>query len=369
MKVLSLSINKLRVLFGGRLWLLPLCIAALALCFAAFSSAVTARTSPDARVAVFDRCRGKYSGLLIDELCASEGFDVSVYESEDAAYDAVLDSKAEAVLIISRKYDRELTDANAYDLVMIYTSPGSVTAELIRETLAGKIIAQRSLRSVSEQLESEGFDPSLMIRYMNEFDAPSLYRVESMHGGAADTAVFGKGFPGYEGFAGMALMLILLTLTHRLAAHSSRLVSVRMTSLARGRALDLASDLTAVFALALVFSAPAFALAPERSLWFALGLAAYSFALSALCLLLSRVVSSGRMDIASPFVAFVTSLFGGCFGELSALSPALGIVSKFTPQGQLIAASQGNAAFLIALCAEGAVLILLCALASRRKKI
>ncbi|MBR6108604.1 MAG: ABC transporter permease [Clostridia bacterium] len=369
MKIFALSLKKLRVMFGGRLWLLPLCLLALIICFAAYSSAMTAKSSPTARVAVFDRCGGEYSKKLTEGLGASAGFELSLCETEDEAYEAVLDSRAEAVLIINENYDRELTGADANDLVEIFTAPGSVTAELIRETLAGRMIAQRSYKGVSEQLEIEGFDPSLMEGFMDEFDAPVLYTVNSMHGGAADTAVFGRGFPGYEGFAGLALMLMLLTLSHRFCAHSSRLVSVRMNIMERGWALDIAADLIAVFTLALLFGVPAFALAPNRSPAFAAGLVAYAFMLSALCVLLSRVVSSGRLDIASPLAAFLTSLFGGCFGDLAALSPALAVISKLTPQGQLIAAAQGNLAFAAILIVEGAALITAAALISKRKRI
>ncbi len=40
MSIFALSFKKLRVLFGGRLWLLPVCLAALTACFAVYLSLI-----------------------------------------------------------------------------------------------------------------------------------------------------------------------------------------------------------------------------------------------------------------------------------------------------------------------------------------
>ena len=368
MKTILLAMKKALVMFGGKPWLLPVTALALAVCFAAFSLAVSAKARSEASVAVYDACGGEYSEKLVSSLSSSQGFKVISVSSEREAYDLVLSADAEAVLTISHDYDDALTQASASDLVSIYTSPGSVTAELIRETLAGKIIAQRSYKGVKEDLACDGFDAASLDGFMEEYDAPTLYQVTGMKGGAADTAVFGQGFPGYEGFIGLALMLVMMTLSHRLSSQSSRLVGTRMLSLERGLALDLASDTAAVFGLCLIFCVPAFAFAPNKTLILAVSLICYSAAISALCVLLSRVVSSGRMDVASPFIAFVTSLFGGCFADISALSPALGVISKLTPQGQLTAAVHGTPVFASVLLLEAAVLAAFALIVSMRRR-
>lgn len=354
-RLFALSARKIAVMFGGKPWLLPLVFAALCVCFAAFASAVTAPAGTVVRIAAFDECGNDLSYKLISGLAATEGFELTEYSSRREAEDAVLNADAEALLAISPDYGKAIASGEGRDVVRIFTAPGSVSAELIRETLAGKLIAQSSYVRAREGLSADGISPDELDKYIAEFRSPRLYTVTHAKGGSADSAVFGRGFPGYEGFAALALMLITITLSHMLSIETSRLVSYRMRGLARGLSIDYLSDALSVFALALLFACAAFAFAPNRSLILAAGLVCYCALLTGLCLLLTRIVRGSRTDLASPMIALVTSIFGGCFADPALLSPVLETVSRFTPQGQLIAAVNGAPAFLAVLTAEAAL--------------
>ncbi|MCR5808583.1 MAG: ABC transporter permease [Clostridiales bacterium] len=364
-KLFSLACMKASVLFGGRPLLMPLSLLILALCLFAVRAAVTASAASEVNVCVVDECGGEYSKKLTESLSSAPGikalFPASVAEAEDE----ISAGNAEALIVIPADYDDRVAGDNASGLIRVVTAPGSVSADMIRETVSGKMILLRAELRAKAALVSEGYDISRFDEYEMEFRSPTLYRVVEVGGSSADRAVFGKGFPGYEGFAALALMLLVLTLTKQFGARESRLVAGRLCSVRHGGSLAFSSDIAAVFGLCLIYSVPAFAIAPERSLPLALGLVSYSLCLTGLCLLLAKVGGSGRIDMASPFIALVTSILGGCFAELGSLSPALGLIAKFTPQGQLIAAASGKLVFCALLAAEGALLALVSRLVRR----
>ncbi|MBO4848255.1 MAG: ABC transporter permease [Clostridia bacterium] len=367
-RLVSVALKKISVLFGGKPLLLPLTLALLSLCFFAVRTAVTATRSGEVRMAAVDECGGGLSAKLLDSVASAKGFAVTVLPSAREARSAAADGEVEAVLIISKDYDRLILDPDAAGLITLLTAPGSVSADLIRETVSGKLIAQRAELRAKDGLAADGFSLEDFDAFAAEFDTPKLCRVESAGGGSEpDRAVFGRAFPGYAGFAALALMLVMLTLAKQLSQSSSRLVSLRMASLRNGRALDFAGDVLSVFSAALLVSAAAFAFAPERSIYLAAGLVSYSFCLTGLCLALSGLLGTGRIDMASPFIALVTSILGGCFVDPGGLSPAFSVISKFTPQGQLTAAAGGAPAFAGLLLAEGA-LLLAAALVIRRRR-
>ena len=63
-KLLSLSLKKISVLFGGRPWLIAVTLAALMLMFAAVSSVYTAKRRDKVAVACVDECGGELSAAL-----------------------------------------------------------------------------------------------------------------------------------------------------------------------------------------------------------------------------------------------------------------------------------------------------------------
>ena len=354
-KCLYAALAKLSVMFGGRR-VIPIVYLLLAACLLASSLIVTAKEPERVTLAVLDECGGEYSGELVRAVSAAEGFRVTQVDTREKAEDLLLSGHAEALLTVEADYDERILDEGSTRLICLASAPGAASAELIRETVAGLLAASRSEARIAAELEEEGFDSSDMAAYMDEFAVPRMYSFEIVGGASAQRAVFGTSYACYEGIAALGVLLLLLTLSRRLADGSSRLASMRLAAAENGRAIAFVSDFAALLIAGLIACALAFAFAPQRSILLALGLLAYDICIAGLCLLVSRFGSLARLDIAAPFIALVTSVVGGCFADLGMLSPALGTLARFTPQGQLIAAAKGSAVFIAALVAEGAAL-------------
>ncbi len=365
------AIKKLCAMFGGRA-MIPVTYLLLALCFAATGAVTSASLPEKVTCAVYDACGGELSADFIEELAAADGMRVIERDSREGGEDELLRGHAEVLLVLDADYDARLVSEEPGSLIELVTAPGAVSAELLRETAAGILLAQRTLALTRSELAADGYDVSLLYKYIMEFELPRLYTVKTWDGGSKDEsgvhALFGSAYSCYEGVAALALLLLMLTLSKRLGDGSSRLVALRLYSLPKGRTLAFSSDALALYIAGLGAGAAAFVFCPAKSLWFALGLAAYAFCISGLCLLLSGLHAAGRIDIAAPFIALITSVAGGCFADLASLSPALRVIARCTPQGQLIAASKGEPLFALLLLFEGAALMLICAIAGRRNK-
>lgn len=366
-RVFALALRKISVLFGGRPILLPASLAALALCFITVGSVINADRSQDARISIVDSSNTELSRKLVSEIVNTPGLSAVSSDDMRSAEDDIAEYRSEAILVIKEGYEEHIADESISSLITLLMAPGSVSADLIRETVSGKLLAQRAQIRAVKQLESEGMDTDLFYEYCGEYESPSIYKVTSAGGGkSVSHAVFGQSFPGYAGFAALALMLIVLSLTRQLSAASSKLVGMRLRVPLKGRLIGFLSDSAAVFITAFAFAAVAFALCPNRTASFAAGLLCYCLLLTGLCILLSKIVGAGRIDVASPFIALVTSILGGCFVNLGKTAGILSTIAKFTPQGQLIAASSGSYAFAALLAAEGILLLAVSYLIGRR---
>ena len=131
-----------------------------------------------------------------------------------------------------------------------------------------------------------------------------------------------------------------------------------MASLPRGRLLSYGSDCLAVGALALVVTLAA--LLPGGGLdgWTLIASAAYALCGAALALALVRFTAQeGRVDALAPFLALILCLLGGCFLDLSQLSPTAARLALLTPPGLAVRAAQGSPAAAAALLLAGAALL------------
>lgn len=366
-RLFALTFKKLSVLFNGMPLLIPAAFIVYALCLSVIASVCTAHHSDSVRMAVVNNGKGELSCALVESLKATPGFEITEAESFEEASDLAAGGSSEAILLIEAGYDEHISDESISSLIKLTTAPGSVSAELIRETVAGKLLSQRAEATVISALESEGYDTSRFAEYKSEMQLNSIYKISSIGGGSEpDRAVFGQTFPGYEGFAALGIMLIMLTVSRQFASVSSKLVSKRLLSVSGSGSLGFFSDLAALLLVSLALALTAFAIAPDKSPRLLFGLGAYSLLITGLCLLLACAFCSGRIDLASPFIALVTSILGGCFAETGSLSPVLSLISKFTPQGQLIAYTHGNAVFLAILVTEGVVLCLIARILQKR---
>lgn len=367
-RLASICIKKVLLMFGGRPILLPAALAAFAVCFWAVAGFTEAKVSETVTISVCDECGDALSGELISAIAAREGFTVLKKADAFEAEAALIHGVSEAALTVKAEYSEQIAGDAPTELITLISAPGSVSAGLIRETVLGELLAQRAFARARAALSSDGLDPAELEKYAGEFTPSSVCTFTEIGGGSGyDRAVFGRGFPGYTGFAALALMLIMLTLARGLAGENRLLVSDRLRSVPGGGALAFLSDALAPFAAALLFSALALALAPERSPELMLGLLGYDALLAGVCVLISSLRGGLRLDVASPFIALATSLLGGCFADTSSLSPALSALSMLTPQGQLIAAAGGKSLFAALLAGEGLLLAAI-ALTIRRRR-
>ena len=368
-RLFSLTIKKISVLFGGRPLFILLALILLGVCFAAVRHVVSAERSGSVNMTVVDESGSELSSALVDAIKGSPGFTVKLADDTDSARRDIAEGRTEAILTIGPGYDEAIAEENPSNLIDILIAPGSVSAELIRETVSGKLLAQRAKIKVMNTLEAEGCSLDRFGEYEREFVVPSIYRITTIGGGSEATrAVFGGGFPVYAGFAALAIILVMLTLTRQLAAYNVRLSAVRMRVIEGGRTLSFMSDAAALFIPALLFALEAYLISPGMSVKLLAALLCYAVCVSGLCLILSKTGGAGRIDAVSPFAALVTSIFGGCFAELTGLSPVLRVIARLTPQGQMIAVSNGAWVFVPVLIAEGALFALAAALIEKRRK-
>lgn len=371
---LALSAKKLIVLFGG----IPMIPVTLILTAAAFfiCSLVLSAAKPDSvGIVCVDECRSDNSEAFLDFLASADGVSLCFSENRDSAERKLLSGHTEAMLVILPGYDESLLSesVDASEVFIIRTAPKSVSAGAIRELIAGRLLSMRVyVRTVSE-LEAEGIPDAeeRLAEQLKLYDAsaPTLYTVDSIGktGANASSALFVRGFAGYPGFTALVIMLLLLSLSRSMAKPEARLASKRLYSADKGMLLGTVSDFLSLFlsALAVGIIACCFTKAPTFS--FLLALIAYCLCVSGLCMLFARFGGAGRIDIAAPVIALALSLLGGCFMDFTSLSPLLTALSRCTPQGQFIAAANGDYRFLLLLLPEAALFVFLSLIGLRGK--
>lgn len=369
--LLPISLHKITAFFGGRRAFVLVCIL-LCICFGATAMISGAKSSEDVHVAIVDLCQEPLSESLCLSLSDTEGIRTDVFHTISDGEDCMLFDSAEVLLIIPEDYDQKIAEDTVGSIVTLKTAPGAGSVQLLRETVAGLLTAQRSEVRVKAQLVTDGImtedDDSAFRRYMDEITTPRIYTVDTYgKKNATELNTSELLHASYSGVGALALLLVLLTLTRRMSDAYSKNVSERIETQQNGSMLAMISDLLALFAVALLISAEAFLLSPEKSFPGALAWICYSLCVSGICLLISRFNTSGRIDILAPFLAIVTSLFGGCFTDLSVLSEGWRFVARCMPQGQMLAATNGHHVFCLLLIGEGAVAVLAAVLLQRKK--
>ncbi len=367
--LLRVSIHKIVAFFGGHFPLVLVCVL-LCCCFAATSLITGANQPEDVQVAIVDLCDGPLSQVLCRSVSETKGIRATVVKTVEEGEDLVLLDSAEVILILDPEYDQKVLSDQTETLIRLETAPGAGSAQLLRETLAGLLIAQRSELRVKEKLIADGVmtdDDSLFQQYIEEAPTPHMYSVVNYKTDkSSETEKFGLLHASYYGISALALLLVLLTLTRRMADAYSRNVSERIETQRYGNAISLAGDYLALFLVAIGISVMSFLLSPDKNLYGALSLFSYSVSISGICLLISRFNMSGRIDILAPFLAIVTSIVGGCFTDLSVLSDALRTIARCVPQGQMLAAANGAAIFIPILLIEGIAASAIAVLLNRR---
>lgn len=343
---------KLRTMAGGRSGLILLLLAAL-LCGGAAAGA-RAGAADCLRLAVCDLDNSARSQELIGLLTGQSGMELTLCDEKQGEL-LLLRGEAEGMFTIGADYGAAL-GSDAQTPLRYRGAASSASAQGAREIIAGQVAAQRSrlraARLAGERLGSldETREAELLACIDRAArDASELYHIRTT-GGARIADPF---LPGPMAFAALAVLFTLLTAAPWSGAEGRR-AAARLGCLPHGRWLAYGSECLALTVLGFL-TALAVLLPSGRACLPALPeAAAYAFCAAGLSMALTRLTSvEGRVDGLAPLLALGLCLLGGCFMDLSTLSPALRALSLLTPPGLAVRAG------LAGLVAEGAVFLLL----------
>lgn len=356
---LPLSLQKLKAMSGGVATFTCLLLTA-ALCGALAASSL--REPPDTlTLGVVLSDSDPYAAQLCDRLSAQPGLEVLQTDPE-AGDDLLSSGRIEGLLTVETGYGTALAGQGALPL-RYRNAPGASSGTATREIIAGQASAQRAiLRGLADaekrlgRFLSSGERSSLLAQIETEEAASApLYAVTGLPGTGTPESLL---IPGQFSLALFVMLLTALTWCTWAGTPDARRVEHRLFSLPGGPALSYASDALAL--LLAVLAAGACSLlwggTPLRD-W--LILPAYGLCVAGLALTLARWGAAGRMDALAPFITLLTCLVGGCFGDISLLSPALSALSLLTPQGLALRWSAGAAFPMSLLTVLGLVFLLL----------
>lgn len=358
MNFLTICFKKLRAMSGGRA-AFALLLAAVLLYCAAVHTVLYAPAPTAIPLLVLDLDGTAESAALTAALRDADGLAVSDAVNEDTAQRSLALGRAEGLLVIGTGY-AEALHADARDLCLHYESaPLSYAAQAVREIIAGKASAQRAIaRAYADAEEALGAlsaaDRAVLEDYL-ALPSPENYTVRVSDGSSAAGSSTGAFTARYHGFTALGILLGMLCLSAFLGREDTKSVSRRTAALPGGRQRSRAGDAGALFWGGLLLTAAALFPAGWPAAGEVISFLCYDFTLTGLCLCLGRLGRSGRADVLSPFLVLLTGLVGGCFTDLSTLSPALSTLALFTPQGLLLAALSGSAFALPVLLCAGAL--------------
>ena len=160
------------------------------------------------------------------------------------------------------------------------------------------------------------------------------------------------------------MLTLLLTLGSWTGSNAARAAEKRLAAEKGGVSISFWSNFLALFicgiamyAVMYIAAAAAGRNSPNGHELLAAG--CYLFCASALALVVGGADISGRMNLAAPFIAFATSLLGGCFADTAARGGLFAKLAILTPQGLCIAGTDGSVACIAVLAGAGVVLLAL----------
>lgn len=370
MKLISLALTKLRAMAGGLTGIIITFALSLVMLFTA-AHALNAKGPDSLVLAVVDENGTDLSKELAAMLREDGTASVKLIPAADrAAADTLLaEGRAEGVLIIASDFSEILAGGGTG--LSYFPAPGASSAEAAEEIVTGNAIALRSRlrakdyteRLLGRELTAEETEKlEKLLKTAAEREGSAVDSVAAGKGVTAGSSVFGAFFARYAGFTAFLIMLCLLMLGAFTGSADARSSAQRMLSIGKGVRPELGANLLALGIFGVVLLVFSYIAGGAPKPLEALAGLAYVFCTAALALLLGSFAGSERAEIASPFIALITSLAGGCFINPEALGGTLKTVSFFTPQGLFLAAVNGRPILIIILALAGAVLLLLAAL-------
>ena len=338
-RLVGLSRFKLWAMAGG----LRGIAAALAVCLLCGVAAhsVRAGTVGTLELLVCNLDGSALSRELAERVAAAEGVSVTLC-GEAEGRRALLDGEAEGLLVIGEGYAAAL---EADETLPLHYQGGlsARSAQGARELIAGMVAAQRSRQRSA--LQAAGFlgrsltegERITLNGIISDYEGsmPPLFHIEQFRGAGLDELFV----PGQMSFAALAGLFTCLTAASWCGGRDSRLTRLRISAIPRGIWLAYGSDCLALAALGLLSLLAVLLPAGEVPLPAAV---VYALCAAALSLLLTRLTAlEGRVDALAPFLALLLCLLGGCFLDLSQLSPKAELPAMIAPPGLAVRAAEG----------------------------
>ena len=376
MMILRLALQKIRAMAGGYGFFAAVLAAAFALFFIIAATLGTTRTQL-LRIALTDEddspLSHEFAELLNDsdsEITGGKMRFVSVrFGTREESEEAVRSGKAEGALIILKGFGAGL-ESGEEAFLEYRASADASSAQAAEEIIGGRAVALRS------RLRSADYAKKLLNRGLTEKELSELevaakeyyneqvgaVRFERIGGSVekADSSVFDALRARFSGIGAFAV----LTLGSWTGSNAARAAEKRLAAEKGGVSISFWSNFLALFicgiamyAVMYIAAAAAGRNSPNGHELLAAG--CYLFCASALALVVGGADISGRMNLAAPFIAFATSLLGGCFADTAARGGLFAKLALLTPQGLCIAGADGSVACLAVLAGAGVVLLAL----------
>ena len=369
MKQLSILLFRLKAMLGSG-GLPAALLLTLLFCFYAAHTIVTAQGAESLHLAVVDLDESNLSSALSEELRQLDGVWLSVLDEESAQI-MLARGNVEGILTIGEGYGYALTQGNR--LPLFYDSARTAASRMAaREIIAGRVLTQRSLLRAYDELarlgiqSAEGELQQLIAQFQQ--NAHPLYIFSYDTTVSATVHSMDRMFTGYLGFVALVLILVLMSLSQWFAEPGSRRVARRMNVLPQGIARSFLGDVLLLFGIGSVIILLTYLVSSSLSLQELIYLFAYMYCVTGICLSLSKRQETGSIDVMAPMIALFTSILGGSFMDIGALSPVLRILSLLTPQGQLLYGVNHGALWPLAiLMTAGTGLLVICFLYERSR--
>ncbi len=377
-KTLALALIKLPAMAGGH-FALAFALAASLLMFFTAHFALNAKAPSALELVYVDNDDTDLSKEFISLIKSANGASVMLTQCADAEQaKAVLESGgAEGLLIIRPGLDESLASGSA--AFEYLPARGASSAQAARELIAGEAVTLGSRLRAAGYFEAlSGREPTAdelkkleavySVRRSGEgssVEKTTVFADPAAAGKPRETELFSAFFARYSGFASFVIMLVLLMLGAFCGSRDERRALERISALKFGRVMSFFSTFFALLLFGLLLLALSFIPSGTGGAWGVASGSAYVFCACALSMLLGSLSGSARAELASPLVAFLTALAGGCFTDPTALGGGFKTLSRFTPQGQYLAALNGETAYIAVLFALGTALLILSRLLPR----
>ncbi len=306
-------------------------------------------------VAVADEDMSGSSSLMIDRLAAKDGISL-IMADRDRAGEMLENNEVEQVYIVKEGFEESIEQGINEELIEMYSSPSSYSADFTREVVAGEafriIMASMAANDVTEKYAELGIEKGSGFReevaaYADAFWEPEpLMTVDykELKGNAPESVERVTMPASSASSAGLIVAFILFFMLFG----SGWLVeertngTIRRLGAAHGAvALSFGGSILALFAAGtlqiLMFSIVLklfFDIVLFNSVLSYVVLLAYLLAVIAVSMLFSSIFKTqAQLQAGAPVIALLTGFAGGCFWNFVEMPERVRLLSLMTPQG------------------------------------